>query len=91
MDDADDTRRDLTCRELAAFVMDYLDGTLPVSTRAAFEAHLAACPACVVYLRSYRETVRLAKAHGVSDEGRAAEMPDDLVEAILAARRRRDG
>jgi anti-sigma factor RsiW len=90
MDDADRTPRALTCRELAAFVMDYLDGALPAAERAAFEAHLAECPECVVYLRSYRDTVRLAKTHGVPDDARAADMPEDLVDAILAARRRRD-
>jgi anti-sigma factor RsiW len=89
MDRDDPTPRDLTCRELAAFVMDYLDDALPAAERTAFEAHLASCPDCVLYLASYREAVRLAKAHGNADEAHAPELPEDLVHAILAARRGR--
>ena len=84
----DDTSRDLTCRELVEFVMDYLDGTLASADRAAFEAHLAECEDCIVYLRSYRETVRLGKTHGGGDDERPPELPEDLVRAILAARRK---
>jgi anti-sigma factor RsiW len=82
----DPTIRDLTCRELADFVMDYLDDALPVAERSSFEAHLAECEDCIVYLRSYRETVRLGKAHGKVDDRGAPEMPEELVQAILAAR-----
>ncbi len=83
----DPTPRNLTCRELADFVMDYLDDVLPGAERAAFEAHLAECEDCIVYLRSYREAVRLGKIFGTSDDGRAPEMPEELVQAILAGRR----
>jgi anti-sigma factor RsiW len=79
--------RDLTCRELAELVMDYLDDALPAADRAAFEAHLAECEDCVVYLRSYRDTVRLGKTFGGADDGRPPEMPEELVQAILASRR----
>ena len=82
------TSRDLTCAETVAFVMDYLDGALPPAERAAFEAHLVVCADCVAYLRSYRETTALAKAHGRRDEDVAAEMPEDLVRAVLAAHRK---
>jgi len=78
----DPTPPSLTCRDVTAFVMDYLDDVLPTIERAAFEAHLAACPDCVVYLASYREAVRLAKTHGTVDD----HMPEELVQAILAAR-----
>jgi anti-sigma factor RsiW len=87
MDHDDATPRDLTCRELVAFVLDYLDDALPLPERVAFESHLAGCEDCLVYLRSYRETVRLGKAHGEADDGAAPDMPEDLVQAILAARR----
>jgi anti-sigma factor RsiW len=76
----------LTCRALADVVMDLLDGALPLAERAAFEAHVAACPDCAAYVASYRATVRLGSAHGGDDE-RPPEMPEDLVQSILAARR----
>lgn len=87
MDRDDPTLRDLTCRELADLLMDYLDGALPPGERASFEAHLAECEDCLVYLRSYRVTVALGKTYGAPDEGAEPEMPEELVQAILAARR----
>ena len=47
----------MTCRELAEFIIEYLDGELPADVRAPFERHLEACPPCECYLRQYRFTV----------------------------------
>jgi anti-sigma factor RsiW len=78
---------ELTCREVADFVADYRTNELPADTRALFEEHLAECPDCVAYLRSYGDTVRLAKT--AYDEGAVqAGVPERLVRAILAARGR---
>ncbi len=44
----------MTCRELTAFLDDYLAGELPAETRERFEAHLTACPNCHVYLTQYK-------------------------------------
>lgn len=81
--------RELTCREVADFLMAYDDGELDAPERAAFDAHLAECPDCVVYLRSYRATVALGR-RAFADEDAAAEehVPEELVRGILAARRR---
>jgi anti-sigma factor RsiW len=82
--------RDLTCREVADFLMAYDDGELATPERAAFDAHLDECPDCVAYLRSYRATVALGKrAFADEDERAAGEVPEQLVRAILAARRGR--
>lgn len=48
-----------TCRRTAAFLLDYVEGKLDPKTVALFEAHIAMCPNCELYLRQYRETVRL--------------------------------
>lgn len=77
----------MTCREVVDFLMDYLGGDLPAAERAVFEAHLGKCPPCVAYLDMYKATVRLGKA-ACCDENQAREVPEDLVQAILAARRR---
>ena len=87
MDRDDSTFRALTCREVAAFVMDYLDDVLPAGERRTFEAHLAECEDCIAYLRSYRDTIALARTAGTTDDGAAAAMPEALVQAILAASR----
>jgi predicted anti-sigma-YlaC factor YlaD len=75
----------LTCREMTDFLADYLDGTLALAERRLFEKHLAGCPDCITYLRSYAETIRLARETQEADtlpDG----VPEDLVRAILAAR-----
>jgi len=79
----------LTCREVVEFLSDYLDHALAPAQHHAFEHHLAACDACVVYVRSYEQTVRLGKA-AFDDLDAAADerLPPGLVDAIVAARRR---
>jgi predicted anti-sigma-YlaC factor YlaD len=77
---------ELTCRDLAEFVADYQSGELAPDVRAAFDEHLAECPDCVTYLRTYADTIRLAR--GATEPAPAA-VPEKLVRAILAARRRR--
>jgi anti-sigma factor RsiW len=81
--------RDLTCREVVDFLMDYLDGALNAEQRREFEAHLAECDDCVVYMSQYEQTVALGKAaFDRPDEPAGEHVPAKLVEAILAARRK---
>ena len=80
----------MTCREIADFLMDYLSGFLPADRQAEFERHLAVCSTCVDYIRSYEATIRLSRAafgSSAADDLPSA-MPEELVHAILAARRR---
>jgi anti-sigma factor RsiW len=77
----------MTCRELTDFLIDYVEGGLTAAERARFDEHLGECPVCVTYLRNYVETIRLGKAvctgdHDAIDD----EVPEELVQAILAAR-----
>lgn len=48
---------ELVCREFVELVTDYLEGALPDSERARFEAHLAECDGCAGYLQDMRRTV----------------------------------
>src|SRR6478609_5619248 len=54
-------RTDMTCQEVAEFLMEYLDGRLSEPERRCFEEHLGECPECVAYLETYQETIRLGK------------------------------
>lgn len=82
----------ITCREFVEFLDDYLDGRLEGERLAEFNNHLAGCPPCVIYMQTYRETTRLARAALVrSEEPLPESVPSGLVEAILAARRRGEG
>lgn len=53
-------RQDLTCRQVAELVTDYLEGALPRARRRRFEAHLTACPDCTEYLAQMRAVIKLA-------------------------------
>jgi anti-sigma factor RsiW len=81
----------MTCREVTEFLSEYLSGELPSAQRAAFDAHLRECPECVTYLQSYKETVKLGK--GVfrhPDEPVPDDVPEEFVQAILAARKQHE-
>jgi len=78
----------MTCQEVADFLMEYDEGELPVPQREVFDAHLEVCPPCLTYLDTYRETIRLGKC--LCDDpagGPPPECPEELVKAILAARK----
>jgi anti-sigma factor RsiW len=82
----------MTCQELVEFLMDYLDGVLADSVRLRFEEHLEECPDCVAYLATYREAVRLGKDACRDNQGTLPEdVPEQLVRAILQARRQDPG
>jgi len=66
--------------------MSYLDNDLPDDQRAEFDRHMAACPSCVDYLKTYEKTVQLAKS--CADDPVPADVPESLVQAILAARKK---
>ena len=79
----------MTCREFIQFLDDYVDGALPAGQRHFFDEHLAGCLDCQTYLESYKRTIRLEKL-ALTDDGDAAvprDVPEALVQAILAARR----
>jgi anti-sigma factor RsiW len=82
--------RAVTCKDFVEFLDDYLGGGLSGPEREAFNAHLAVCPSCVAYMKTYRDTVRLGKAAlAPSDEPLPKEVPEGLVRAIMSARSRK--
>jgi len=72
----------VTCREAVEFIFDYLEGTLEPVTRNEFERHLALCIACVAYLRTYEQTIRMARVSAAVE----VPVPEEVVQAILASR-----
>ncbi len=74
----------MSCREFVEFLMSYLDEDLEAEPRRVFEEHLQMCPPCVTFLDTYRDTIRLGKFVCQEQED---EVPEALVQAILAARR----
>lgn len=76
----------ITCAEADQFIDDYLDGRLAPQVHKRFERHLGLCRPCRSYLEAYRRSVALARASG--EDAEAPEMPEELRQAILAARDR---
>jgi anti-sigma factor RsiW len=82
----------MTCRDFIEFLLQYQAGELPATERGVFDHHLSLCKACRDYLANYRRTIALEKtAFGATDEPIPAAVPEALVQAILAARRRDTG
>lgn len=81
---------DLSCREFMDFLLAYLDEELDARGRLLFEEHIRACPPCLAYLDSYRQTVALTgdawAACGPGDTV-PEEVPEELIQAVLEARR----
>ena len=78
----------ITCREFEDFILDYCDDTLPDRQKFIFELHIKVCRECRDYLAAYRRTIEIA--HRLSDNDQPElpdSVPDDLVEAVLAARK----
>ena len=77
----------MTCRELVRSILEFEEGDLTAGDRRLFLRHLAACADCARYLESYRAAVALEReVPGEPD----AELPEELVLSILAARERAD-
>jgi len=77
----------ITCRDLVDFLMDWHSGRLPASQKAEFERHLKGCPPCIDYLKTYEATVALGKAACCEEDASCEDVPEQLVKAILAARK----
>ena len=52
------TEAELACRELVELVTGYLEQDLSDAERRRFDAHLAECEDCVVYVEQMRHTIR---------------------------------
>jgi len=62
----------LTCRDVIDLLADYLEQSLSAETLEGFDRHLDSCPACVVYVNTYRKTREL------TGEVTRVAMPEDM-------------
>jgi anti-sigma factor RsiW len=51
----------ITCRELVELLIDFVSGDLPPEHCEKVEKHLRLCRPCVVYVETYRLTIRLTR------------------------------
>jgi len=77
----------IDCENLEQFIVDFLDDQLPTKTRLSFLEHIEECEHCNDYLKGYQKTISLSKAAFEAESAvEKVAMPEDLVNAILAAK-----
>ena len=76
----------ITCEQCTKFLLDYAEGALSATERAAFDEHTRACAPCGVYMRNYSRVSRLAGQAGEGQSTCSGLAPSRLIEAILNAR-----
>ena len=57
------TRLDHTCKDEVGLIDDYLLGALKPRVLGVFQQHLAKCPDCAAFLKTYRKTVELTASY----------------------------
>jgi anti-sigma factor RsiW len=75
----------IECRQIADLLGDYLDGSLPKSTRELLEWHIEGCAPCVAFVNTYRGTVSAAT------KLREVEIPAELKKRLLSVLRNQRG
>ena len=61
-----------SCKDSVHLLLDFLEGDMSPELARQLEEHLAGCPPCVDFLRTYRETPGLCR------KALAAKMPEEL-------------
>lgn len=70
----------LACREMVELVTDYLEGRLSAGDRERFEAHVAECDSCTLYVEQMR--VAIAALGRIPPETISPEAERELLEAF---------
>lgn len=73
----------MTCRDVTSFLLEYVAGELPAHVVGPFDAHLAECENCRVFLDQYRKAIAAGRL--ALGDATTAEAPSELVQAIVNA------
>lgn len=80
----------LTCKEFDEFMIDYLDGGLPVWQRCVCWLHVKMCRECAYFIKQYQRVVKLEQAAFSAPDAQVPDsVPEELVKAALAYRKGR--
>ena len=66
------------CRRTKKLLYEYVEGQLKQDTQRKLEKHLGDCPACLHYVKSYRQIIELTHKHCLPE----TPMPDALKEKL---------
>ena len=75
----------MNCRDLSGFLQDFFAGELPQPVASEFAGHLDGCDNCTVFVEQYRLTIAAGRTVLIEDE--RCEVPEDLINAIVASLR----
>lgn len=80
----------LTCKEFDEFMIDYLEGGLPVWQKYMCWLHVKMCRECAYFIRQYQRVIALGQsAFDSADEPVPDSVPEDLVKAAIAYQKTR--
>ncbi len=75
----------LTCKEFDDFMVDYLEGGLPVWQKFMYWLHVKMCRECANFIRQYRRVIVLGQnAFDSPDSAVPDSVPEELIKAALA-------
>ncbi len=78
----------LTCKEFDDFMVDYLEGGLPVWQKFMYWLHVKMCRECAYFIRQYRRVIALGQqAFDSPDSAVPDSVPEELVKAAMAYRK----
>jgi predicted anti-sigma-YlaC factor YlaD len=73
----------MDCREMSAYLSDYLDGELDASIRQLIDRHGGQCPPCRAFIRTLSRTVEAVRAQ--PREPLCATLRQSLVDSLRKA------
>jgi hypothetical protein len=59
---------ELSCQELVELVTEYFEDAMAPEERQRFDAHVADCPGCEIYLEQMRATLALTRASAALEQ-----------------------
>ena len=78
----------LTCNEFNEFMIDYLEGGLPVWQKYMCWLHVKMCRECAYFVQQYRRVIALGQnAFDSPDSAVPDSVPEELVTAAMAHRK----
>jgi anti-sigma factor RsiW len=77
-------KRDQSCRGLVNLLCDYVEGDTSTDETQEIDEHMAECPPCLAFLKTYQKTTELCRSL------RPEDLPQDLKDKLIQIMRKRE-